>query len=100
MVDTSSPSSSFSIYYSHISAICYAFHIALLVLVYLVRRVVFLFHRKSKVLDQFLQQVFHCRLSKDALGISVHQFAIRAKVESAISIYSNEFKLTVSSRRR
>jgi hypothetical protein len=49
--------------------------------VWLVRRLVLLMHRKSRVLDQFLQQVLSLS-AQDDLGISVHQFAVRAKLWS------------------
>ncbi|KAG7369483.1 alkaline phosphatase D precursor [Nitzschia inconspicua] len=70
-----------SLVYGHMAAIVYAFHLALTVLVWIVRRLVSLMHRKSKVLDQFLQEVFSLS-AQDDLGMSVHQFAVRARLWS------------------
>jgi hypothetical protein len=88
------PSSS-SVVYSHISAICYAFHLALLVLVWSIRRLVLLMHRKSKVLDQFLQQILKLSAKED-LGISVHQLATRAKLWSRRWMISTLTMLMIS----
>jgi hypothetical protein len=63
----------------HLVAINYAFHMAVFASVMVVRRVVFVMHRKSKVLDQFLQEVLSLSAEQD-LGISVHQFATRARL--------------------
>jgi hypothetical protein len=68
-----------SITISHNVTILYAFHMALLLLVLLVRRFVQLIHRKSKILDSFLQEVLSIS-SKEDLGISVQEFANRSKL--------------------
>ena len=64
---------------SHVAAILYSFHMALALLVLIVRRLVFVMHRKSRVMDQFLQEVFSLSAEED-LGISVRQFAARARL--------------------
>jgi Phorbol esters/diacylglycerol binding domain (C1 domain) len=66
---------------SHMAAIVYAFHLALASVVLLLRRLILSMHRKSKVLDQFLHEVFSLSAEED-LGMSVHQFATRARLWS------------------
>jgi hypothetical protein len=84
-----------SITISHNVTILYAFHMAMLLLVLLVRRFVQLIHRKSKILDSFLQEVLSIS-SKEDLGISVQEFANRSKLWTSRITKTTFFMLLLS----
>jgi hypothetical protein len=79
----------------HNATLLCSLHMALLLLVLLLRRLVYLINRKSNVLDQFLRSVLKLETEND-LGISVHGFAQRAQLWiHRITISSSVISLVV-----
>lgn len=72
-------SNDMSLSWSHNVAILYAFHTALALVVLLIRRLINTLHRKSRILDQFLLEVFSLSSEED-LGFSMQQLAVRLRL--------------------
>ena len=68
-----------SLVVSHTMTVIYSFHVAVVVLVVLLRRLISLLSRKSNLLDQFLRDKLKLEAESD-LGISVNGVARRARL--------------------
>lgn len=72
-------SSTNTVKWGHNVTILYFFHLALALTVLIVRRLINVLHRRSRVLDEFILQVFSLSPGKD-IGITMQQLASRLRL--------------------